>query len=166
MTSATRTPALTPRRAARPAAAAPTPRAALGLLRQAGEGLAEAHRRGRAADALPGGLPRRAAGGCRGARPARPAGAAPRRAADVWHLLADVAPELGEWAAFFASCSDTRAAAEAGIARLVSRRDADDLLRQAEQFVGLVVRARRGPLSGRCSCRGRPRPAPSRRSHG
>jgi hypothetical protein len=46
---------------------------------------------------------------------------------------------LAEWAAFFASCSDTRAAAEAGIARLVSRRDADDLLRQSEQFVGLVT---------------------------
>jgi hypothetical protein len=64
----------------------------------------------------------------------------PRRGAprDAWHLLAEVAPELGEWAAFFASCSDIRAAAEAGIARLVSRRDADDLLRQAEQFVGIV----------------------------
>jgi hypothetical protein len=56
----------------------------------------------------------------------------------VWRLLAEVAPELAEWAAFFASCSDTRAAAEAGIARLVGRRDADDLLRQAEQFVGIV----------------------------
>ena len=56
----------------------------------------------------------------------------------MWHLLAEVAPEFGEWAAFFASCSDTRAAAEAGIARLVGRRDADDLLRQAEQFVGIV----------------------------
>ena len=65
----------------------------------------------------------------------RPRCGAPR---DVWNLLAEVAPELGEWGAFFASCSDTRAAAEAGIARLVSRRDADDLLRQAEQFVGIV----------------------------
>jgi hypothetical protein len=39
-----------------------------------------------------------------------------------------------EWA----SCSATRAAAEAGIARLVGRREADDMLRQAEQFVGIV----------------------------
>jgi hypothetical protein len=64
----------------------------------------------------------------------------PRRGStrNVWHLLAVVAPELAEWAAFFASCSDIRAAAEAGIARLVGQRDADDLLRQAEQFVGLV----------------------------
>jgi hypothetical protein len=53
-------------------------------------------------------------------------------------VLAEVAPELGEWAAFFASCSDTRAAAEAGISRLVGRREADDLLRQSEQFVGIV----------------------------
>jgi hypothetical protein len=58
---------------------------------------------------------------------------------NVWQLLAEVAPELEEWATFFASCSQTRAAAEAGVARLVSRREADDLLRQAEQFVGLVA---------------------------
>ncbi|GAY11297.1 hypothetical protein TOK_5804 [Pseudonocardia sp. N23] len=65
----------------------------------------------------------------------------PRRGAtrNVWDLLAGVAPELGEWASFFASCSATRAAAEVGIARLVSRRDADDLLRQSEQFVALVA---------------------------
>jgi hypothetical protein len=60
------------------------------------------------------------------------------RPRSVWEVLAEVAPELGEWAAFFASCSDTRAAAEAGISRLVGRREADDLLRQAEQFVGIV----------------------------
>jgi hypothetical protein len=52
--------------------------------------------------------------------------------------MAEVAPELGEWAAFFAACSATRAAAEAGIARLVGRREADDLLRQSEEFVALV----------------------------
>ena len=57
---------------------------------------------------------------------------------------AEVAPELEEWAAFFASCSSTRAAAEAGISRRSGRRDADDLLRQAEQFVGGVT--------GRCRC--------------
>ena len=64
----------------------------------------------------------------------------PRRGStrNAWQLLSVVAPELAEWAAYFASCSDTRAAAEAGIARLVGQRDADDLLRQAEQFVALV----------------------------
>ena len=80
------------------------------------------------------------------------------RSRNVWQLLAEVAPELGEWAAFFASCSDTRAAAEAGIARLVGRRDADDLLRQAEQFVGWSG-ARAAALTGPPT--GRPRHAPT-----
>ncbi len=117
---------------------APTSRAALGLLRQAGDGLAEAHREAdpllRYPAAYLAALRAAAAVLAVRARP-KPRRGAPR---DVWHLLAEVAPELGEWAAFFASCSDTRAAAEAGIARLVGRRDADDLLRQAEQFVGIV----------------------------
>ena len=65
-------------------------------------------------------------------------------ARNVWQLMAEVAPEMGEWAAFFASCSSTRAAAEAGIARLVGRREADDLLRQSEEFVALV----RATISG------------------
>jgi hypothetical protein len=110
----------------------------LGLLRQAGDGLAEAHREAepllRYPAAYLAALRAAAAVLSVRARP-RPRRGAPR---DVWNLLAEVAPELGEWSAFFASCSDTRAAAEAGIARLVGRRDADDLLRQAEQFVGIV----------------------------
>jgi hypothetical protein len=53
----------------------------------------------------------------------------------VWQLLTTVTPELAEWAAFFASCSATRAAAEAGITRLVNDRAADDLVRQAGQFI-------------------------------
>jgi SAV_6107-like HEPN len=122
----------------RPVGPAPTSRAALGLLRQAGDELAEAHRESdpllRYPAAYLAALRAGAAVLAVRARP-RPRRGAPR---DVWHLLAEVAPELGEWAAFFASCSDTRAAAEAGIARLVGRRDADDLLRQAEQFVGIV----------------------------
>ena len=124
---------------AAPAPAAPTSRAALALLRQAGDGLAEAHRESepllRYPAAYLAALRAAAAVLAVRARP-RPRRGAPR---DVWNLLAEVAPELGEWSAFFASCSDTRAAAEAGIARLVGRRDADDLLRQAEQFVGLVT---------------------------
>jgi len=121
-----------------PRVPAPISRAALGLLRQAGDGLAEAHGEVdpllRYPAAYLAALRAAAAVLAVRARP-RPRRGAPR---DVWHLLAEVAPELGEWAAFFASCSDTRAAAEAGIARLVGRRDADDLLRQAEQFVGIV----------------------------
>jgi hypothetical protein len=56
----------------------------------------------------------------------------------VWVLLVQVAPELTEWAAHFADTSSKRAAAEAGIPRVVTDRDADDLLRQAEQFVTVV----------------------------
>lgn len=119
-------------------APAPTSRAALGLLRQAAEGLAEAHGVQDPLLRYPAAYlaALRAAAAVLAVR-ARPQ---PRRGAsrNVWQLLAEVAPELAEWAAFFASCSATRAAAEAGIARLVGRRDADDLLRQAEQFVGVV----------------------------
>jgi hypothetical protein len=122
----------------RTAPAPPASRAALALLRQAGDGLAEAHREVepllRYPAAYLAALRAAAAVLAVRAKP-RPRRGAPR---DVWNLLAEVAPEMGEWAAFFASCSDTRAAAEAGIARLVGRRDADDLLRQAEQFVGIV----------------------------
>jgi hypothetical protein len=117
---------------------APTSRAALGLLRQAAEGLAEAHGVQDPLLRYPAAYlaALRAAAAVLAIR-ARPQ---PRRGAtrNVWQLLAEVAPELGEWAAFFASCSGTRAAAEAGIARLVGQREADDLLRQAEQFVGIV----------------------------
>jgi hypothetical protein len=116
---------------------APTPRTALSLLRQAAAGLAEAHRDDDPLRRYPAAYlaALRAAAAVLAVR-AEPA---PRGAGrNVWDLLTRVAPELGEWAAFFASCSATRAAAEAGIERLVSRRDADDLLRQAEQFVALV----------------------------
>ncbi len=127
-----------PRRATRPAAA-PTPRAAVGLLRQATEGLTEAHRTPEPMLRYPAAYLAALRGGAAVlAMRARPA---PRRGASrsVWQLLADVAPELAEWAAYFASCSATRAAAEAGIERLVGSRDADDLLRQAEQFLELVT---------------------------
>lgn len=122
-----------------PGPAAPTSRSALALLRQAAEGLADAHRHHDPLLRYPAAyLAALRAGAAVLAVRTR---AQPRRGAtrNVWHLLAEVAPELGEWAAFFASCSDTRAAAEAGITRLVGRRDADDLLRQAEQFVAIVT---------------------------
>ncbi|HLZ37581.1 MAG TPA: SAV_6107 family HEPN domain-containing protein [Mycobacteriales bacterium] len=57
----------------------------------------------------------------------------------VWALLAAVAPELSEWAAFFAAGARKRAAAEAGLARAVTPRDADDLLRDAQVFLDLVT---------------------------
>lgn len=57
---------------------------------------------------------------------------------NAWVLLAEVAPEFAEWAAFFAAGASKRAAAEAGLTRAVSERDADDLLRDATTFVELV----------------------------
>jgi len=49
-----------------------------------------------------------------------------------------VAPEFSEWAAFFAAGSAKRQAAEAGIHRLVSAREADDMVRQVAAFLELV----------------------------
>ena len=53
-------------------------------------------------------------------------------------VLPRVEPALSEWAAFFAAGAGKRAAAEAGLPRAVSLREADDLLRDAETFLSLV----------------------------
>ncbi|WP_018830561.1 SAV_6107 family HEPN domain-containing protein [Salinispora tropica] len=74
---------------------------------------------------------------------ARPVPARRSRVTSVWVLLSGVAPELGEWARFFALAAGKRVAAEAGIPRVVTSREADDLLRAAEEFV-LVVEAALG----------------------
>jgi hypothetical protein len=68
---------------------------------------------------------------------ARPGGSR-RGPRSVWVVLPEVAPELGEWAAFFAAGAGKRAAAEAGLASVVTSRDSDDLLRDAASFVSLV----------------------------
>lgn len=62
-------------------------------------------------------------------RPRRPGGAL-----NVWQVLPRVAPELGEWAAFFSASAPRRAAVEAGRSHAVSLREADDLMRDAETF--------------------------------
>jgi len=59
----------------------------------------------------------------------------------VWELLPRVEPALAEWAAFFAAGAGKRAAAEAGLPRAVSAREADDLLRDAETFLSLAESA-------------------------
>jgi hypothetical protein len=69
---------------------------------------------------------------------ARPAPGRRNRMTSVWALLTRVAPELGEWAAFFAVGATKRSAAAAGIPKVVSAREADDLLRAAEQFTAVV----------------------------
>jgi hypothetical protein len=70
---------------------------------------------------------------------ARPAGAARRsKPTSAWVLLANVAPELAEWAGFFAAGARKRAAAEAGLPSAVTPREADDLVRDAETFLSVV----------------------------
>ncbi|TIC88920.1 chromosome segregation protein SMC [Nocardioides sp. GY 10113] len=72
---------------------------------------------------------------------ARPAPGRRRRQQNAWVLLAQVAPELGEWATFFAAGAAKRAAAEAGSQHAASEREADDLVRDADRFLAVVERA-------------------------
>ncbi|MFF5404824.1 SAV_6107 family HEPN domain-containing protein [Streptomyces misionensis] len=67
----------------------------------------------------------------------------PRRRARIrsaWEVLPEIAPELTEWSALFASGADRRARAEAGIRDAASRREADDLIRDVGMFLRLVER--------------------------
>ena len=57
---------------------------------------------------------------------------------NAWVLLAQVAPEFAEWAAFFSAGAAKRAAAEAGSVRAVTEREADDLVRDADRYLALV----------------------------
>jgi hypothetical protein len=61
-----------------------------------------------------------------------------RRPRSAWVLLGQVAPELGEWATFFAAGAAKRAAAEAGLTRAVTEREADDLVRDVDAFLAVV----------------------------
>lgn len=58
----------------------------------------------------------------------------------AWSLLAEVAPDLAEWAGYFQAGSAKRAAAAAGVAGAVTDREADDLVRGVEAFLALVAR--------------------------
>jgi hypothetical protein len=75
------------------------------------------------------------------ARPAGSPGARRRPQKNAWVLLAEVAPELTEWATFFAAGAAKRAAAEAGSTRAVTEREADDLVRDADRFLSVVEQA-------------------------
>jgi len=55
----------------------------------------------------------------------------------MWGLLATTAPELTEWAQFFAACGTCSAAIKDGRAT-VSARQADDLLRDAAAFLAIA----------------------------
>lgn len=60
---------------------------------------------------------------------------------NIWSLLPAVAPELREWAEFFAAGTGKRIAAEAGLTQVISAREADDLVRDAHNFLDIVVTA-------------------------
>ena len=72
---------------------------------------------------------------------ARPAAGRRRPQKNAWILLAEVAPELAEWATFFAAGASKRAAAEAGSSRAVTEREADDLIRDAERFLAVIEKS-------------------------
>lgn len=61
-----------------------------------------------------------------------------RRLISVWALLDRVAPELRDWAQYFAAGAAARAAVEAGAVSAVTARTADDQLRAAEEFLTVV----------------------------
>lgn len=63
------------------------------------------------------------------------------RPTSVWVLLPQVAPELSEWATFFAAGATRRAACEASIPNVVSAAEADSMVQQAGQFVEVVETA-------------------------
>ncbi|GAB3428148.1 SAV_6107 family HEPN domain-containing protein [Flindersiella endophytica] len=72
----------------------------------------------------------------------------PRRGPrNAWSVLTKVAPELGDWAAFFAAGAAKRAAAEARIPGAVTNPEADDLLRDAERFLLVIERVLELPPS-------------------
>ena len=52
----------------------------------------------------------------------------------VWAVLPLVAPELGEWAEFFAALEPRRRVVAAGARGAVGEREADDLVRDARAF--------------------------------
>ena len=121
------------------------PAAATQLLDQAHRGLREAvdctDPRQRYATAHLGALRAAAAVLAARTRP-EPARGRPRSA---WVLLGQVTPELGEWATFFAAGAAKRAAAEAGLSRAVTDREADDLVRDVAAFLAVVEQTLGGP---------------------
>ena len=78
-----------------------------------------------------------------------------RRPRSAWVLIGQVAPELGEWASFFAAGAAKRAAAEAGLSSAVTEREADDLVRDAGAFLAVVEVTLGRPVSAEAA-----RPAP------
>ena len=89
---------------------------------------------------------------------ARP-GRGSSRPRNAWLVLAEVAPEFGEWAAFFAATEGKREAVRAGATAIISTREADDLVRDAQTFLTLVENAlrrsgHRAECGGSAECEG------------
>lgn len=63
------------------------------------------------------------------------------RPRSAWLLLAMARPELAEWAQYFAAGASRRAAIDAGAVRVVTAREADDLVRAVREF-SLLAEAR------------------------
>ena len=119
------------------------PATVLNLLEQARRGLAEA-----SSEADPGTryicahlAALRAAAAIVAARGEPGTGSRRGRPRSVWELLPQVDPTLSEWAAFFAASAAKRAAAEAGLPRAASAREAEDLIRDAQTFLSVAERA-------------------------
>ena len=119
------------------------PATVLSLLGQARQGLAEAK-----AVADPGTryicahlAALRAAAAIVAARVEPGTGSRRHRPRSVWELLPQADPALSEWAAFFAASAAKRAAAEAGLPRAATAREAEDLIRDAETFLRVAERA-------------------------
>ena len=75
-----------------------------------------------------------------------------RRPRNAWQLVGQLAPELAEWAGFFATTQLKQQAVAAGATALVAEREADDLLRDATAFHAEVTtwlaRTNRGRRTG------------------
>ncbi len=119
------------------------PATALSLLRNARQGLAEAEAEADTGTRYIGAhlAALRAAAAIVAARGEPGTGSRRRRPRSVWELLPQVEPALAEWAAFFAASAAKRAAAEAGLPRAATAREADDLLRDAATFLTVAERA-------------------------
>lgn len=122
----------------------PAPPVAVSLYAQARRGLAEAERESEPAQRFIGVY----LAALRGTAAVLEARGRPHRGrarpASGWVLLESVAPELKEWAAFFAANSATRAAAQAGLTGKVTAEMADELVRAGTVFLELVRRVVHG----------------------
>lgn len=58
---------------------------------------------------------------------------------DPWQLVARAAPEYAEWAGYFAATQPKRQVVAAGVRAVVSEREADDMVRDADTFLAQVA---------------------------